>query len=124
MLAFYQRWAYRLYPFRLLYITVFLIAVAGFCWLLFAASATLAGRWQLSTVLLALISLLLWLWAVLFSKPLPDVRQAQSFSGKIKLRLHYMLYYLLALWVTLLLLATTYLGLRVLKGIIATLFFS
>jgi len=123
MLGFYQRWAYRLCPFRTLFLITFSAAAFSFGWLLFAAPVAVAGRWQLSAVLLAVTSLLLWLWATLFSRQLPRLEQATGFAEKLKLRLQYGSYYLLALLVTLLLLATAYLGLRALKGIIAALFF-
>ena len=123
MLGFYQRWAYRLYPLRTLFLIVFVAATLSFGWLLFSAQVAVAERWQLSVVLLAVTSLLLWLWATLFSRQLPCIEQATGFAEKLKLRLQYGTYYLLALLVTLLLLATGYLGLRALKGIIAALFF-
>lgn len=124
MLRFYQRWARRFYPFRALFLMVFAAATLTFGWMLFAASPLVAERWQLSCVLLAIASLLIWLWAIMFRQPLPPVELASAFTEKLKLRVQYGIYYLLALLVTLLLLATTYLGLRVLKGIIAALFFS
>lgn len=124
MLGFYQRWAYRLYPLRALFLIIFATAIFSFGWMLFAAPVAVAERWQLSVVLLAVTSLLLWLWATLFSRPLPPLAQATGFAEKLKLRLQHCIYYLLSLMVTLLLVATTYLGLRVLKGIIAALFFS
>lgn len=123
MLRFYQRWAYRLYPLRTLILIIFVAATLSFGWMLFAAPVAVAEHWQLSIVLLAVTCLLLWLWATLFSRQLPSVELATGFAEKLKLRLQYGIYYLLALLVTLMLLATAYLGLRALKGIIAALFF-
>jgi hypothetical protein len=124
MLIFYHRWARRLYPYRWLFILLFLSALAGFGWLIFAATVQQSQRWQLTTVVLALSSLLLWLWASLFQHALPSVDAVTGLTAKLKLRLFYWWYYFLACLITVLFLATTYLGLRVLKGIIATLFFS
>lgn len=124
MLQFYQRWARRMYPFKAMFIVLFALAVSAFGWLLFAAPAALAERWQLSAVLCGVSSLLLWLWAVVFYPELPTADNNAATLHKIKIRLQRLAYYLLALLVTVLLLATAYLGLRVLKGIIATLFFS
>jgi|GEM_PF-1666106 hypothetical protein len=124
MLSFYQRWARRLYPLRPLFILLCASGVAAFGWLLFVATVEQTQRWQLSTVLLTVSSLLLWLWAGLFQRDLPLITAEQSFLAKVKTRLIRLCYYALALLVTLLLLATSYLGLRALKGIIAALFFS
>jgi len=124
MLAFYQRWARRLYPLRPFFLLLCTLAVAAFGWLLFAASVEQAQRWQLSSVLLAVSSLLLWLWAGLFNRELPVVISGQGLLLKLRTSLVRLFYYMLALLITLLLLATTYLGLRALKGIIAALFFS
>lgn len=124
MLAFYRRWALRLYPLRPLFLLLCALAVAAFGWLLFAATVEQAQRWQLSSVLLAVSSLLLWLWAGLFNRELPVVISGQGLLLKLRTSLIRLFYYLLSLLITLLLLATTYLGLRALKGIIAALFFS
>ena len=124
MLAFYRRWARRLYPLRGVFVVLFLLAVSTFGWLLFSATPELAQRWQLAAVLCGVSSLLLWLWAVVFYAELPETDNNAGTIQKVKIRLQRLAYYLLALLVTVLLLATTYLGLRVLKGIIATLFFS
>ncbi|KUM53694.1 hypothetical protein [Rheinheimera sp. EpRS3] len=124
MLAFYQRWARRMYPARALFVVLFLLAVSAFGWLLFSATPEFAQRWQLTAVLCGVSSLLLWLWAVVFYPELPTADHNAATLHKIKIRLQRLCYYLLAMLVTVLLLATTYLGLRVLKGIIATLFFS
>ena len=124
MLAFYQRWARRLYPARALFVVLFLLAVSAFGWLLFSATPEFAQRWQLTAVLCGVSSLLLWLWAVVFYAELPETDNNAGTIQKVKIRLQRLAYYLLAVLVTVLLLATTYLGLRVLKGIIATLFFS
>jgi len=124
MLAFYQRWARRMYPARAVFIVLFLLALTTFGWLLFSATPEQAQRWQLTAVLCGVSSLLLWLWAVLFYPELPTTDSNATTLYNIKVRLQRLCYYLLALLVTVLLLATTYLGLRVLKGIIATLFFS
>lgn len=124
MLAFYQRWARRLYPFRYGYMLLFLLAIAAFGWLIFAAPADVAQRWQLSTVLLALIGLLLWLWCTVFRYQLPQLHTVSGLGNRVRIRLQIVGYHALAVVVTVLLLATTYLGLRVVKGIIAILFFS
>lgn len=124
MLAFYQRWARRMYPLRAVFIVLFLLAVAAFSWLLFGATSELAQRWQLTTVVCGVSSLLLWLWAGLFYAELPAANNNATLLHKAIIRLQRLFYYLLAIVITALLLATTYLGLRVLKGIIATLFFS
>jgi surface polysaccharide O-acyltransferase-like enzyme len=124
MLIFYQRWAKRLYPLRWLFILLFLSALAGFGWLIFAATVQQSQRWQLTSVVLALTSLLLWFWASIFQRSLPPLDAVTGLRAKLKLRLYHLWYYFLACLITVLLLATTYLGLRVLKGIIATLFFS
>ena len=124
MLAFYQRWAQRLYPVRQVFILLFMAALAMFAWLLFAATTIQAQHWQLPSVLLAVSSLLLWLWATLFSQPLPALQNVSGMAARLKLKLQYLLYYTLCLVISVLLLATLYLGLRVFKGIISTLFFS
>lgn len=124
MLAFYQRWARRMYPLRALFILLFSLAVAAFGVLLFNATAELAQRWQLAVVLCGVSSLLLWLWAEVFYQDLPLLNKDASTLYNLKIRLQWLAYYLLAVLVTVLLLATTYLCLRVLKGIIASLFFS
>lgn len=124
MLAFYQRWARRMHPARAAFIVLFILSLSAFGWLLFSATPELAQRWQLTAVLCAVSSLLLWLWAVLFYPELPTADNNASWLYRAKIRLQRLAYYLLAVLVTVLLLATTYLGLRVLKGIIAALFFS
>ncbi len=123
MLAFYQRWAHRLYPLRWLFVLLAMLALSAFIGLLIAGGE-LSRRWQLSAVVLAVSTMLLWLWAVLFSQPLPQERADSGLWQKLKCKLLYMGYYLLAVFTSLLLLATVYLGLRTLKGIIAALFFS
>lgn len=123
MLAFYQRWAIKLYPLRSLFVLVAVMAMTAFVWLVFTDNE-LSRRWQLSTVVLALCAMLLWLWAALFSQPLPQASADSGLWHKFKCKLLFLLYYLLAAFITLLLLATVYLGLRTLKGIIAALFFS
>ncbi|WP_215399121.1 hypothetical protein [Rheinheimera oceanensis] len=124
MLAFYQRWARRMYPARAVFVVLFVLAVTAFGWLLFSATPEFAQRWQLTAVLCAVSSLLLWLWAVVFYPELPTIDNNATWLYKVKIRLQRLAYYLLAVLVTVLLLATTYLGLRVLKGIISALFFS
>lgn len=123
MLAFYQRWGRRLYRLRPVFLLCCVAAVLAFFWLVFAASPTEAQRWQLSCVVLGLSSLLLWLWATVFYQPLPLLHSGAGFTFRLKVKLQYLLRYLLALLISVLLLATLYLGLRVLKGIIAVLFF-
>lgn len=124
MLAFYHRWAVRLYPWRLGFIVMFLLSVLGFCWLLFIAPVELAQRWQLSCVFMAITGLLFWLWSTVFhQKPAPYFSELPLWQ-KLQVRIKHALYYLLALIITLLLIAITYLGLRIVKGIIADLFFS
>uniref|UniRef100_A0A486XHW0 Uncharacterized protein n=1 Tax=Rheinheimera sp. BAL341 TaxID=1708203 RepID=A0A486XHW0_9GAMM len=124
MLAFYQRWARRLYPFRLVFLFCVVAAVAGFFWLLFAAESQQAQRWQLSCVVAAIGGLLLWLWVKLFNQPIVIAPQGAGALQRLKVKLQHLLYYLLALTISLLILFTLYLGLRVLKGIIAFVFFS
>ena len=124
MLAFYRRWARRLYPLRPLFLLLCALAVAAFGWLLFAATVEQAQRWQLSSVLLAVSSLLFWLWATVFRQQLPNLENVAGVLPRLRVKLRYGLYYTLCLVITLLLLATLYLGLRVVKGIIAALFFS
>ena len=123
MLAFYQRVAYRLYPLRWLFVLLAILALSAFIGLLIVGGE-LSRRWQLSAVVLAVSAMLLWLWAVLFSRPLPQAGAGSGLWHKLKCKLLYMAYYLLAVVTSLLLLATVYLGLRTLKGIIAALFFS
>ncbi len=123
MLAFYQRWAHRLYPLRWLFVLLTMLALSAFIGLLIVGGE-LSRRWQLSAVVLAVSAMLSWLWAVLFSRPLPQAGAGSGLWHKLKCKLLYMAYYLLAVVTSLLLLATVYLGLRTLKGIIAALFFS
>ena len=123
MLGFYQRLAYRLQPFKAVFLLLFAAAAVSFGWLLFSPAKTDTEQWQLSSVLLAVVSLLLWLLATVFTSQLPAIEQVSGFSQRLKLRLQYAWYYFLAIVITLILLATAYLGLRVLKGIIAVLFF-
>jgi uncharacterized membrane protein len=124
MLTFYRRWARRLYPWRWVFIVIFLLSVLSFGWLLFIAPAGLAQRWQLSSVFAAIMGLLLWLWSTVFLQP-PAIYYAQlPLWQRLRVRIQHALYYLLALVITLLLIAITYLGLRIVKGIIADLFFS
>jgi len=124
MLAFYQRWAKRLYPVRRLFLLCFMVAIAGFFWLLFAAEPQQAQRWQLSAVVAGVAGLLLWLCSSVFSQPLAAMPAAAGRVQRVKVKLQHLLYYLLAVIISLLLLLTLYLGLRVLKGIIAFVFFS
>jgi len=124
MLLFYQRWARRLYRLRPLFIVLCVGSATAFVWLLFSGTPQQGQQWQLSAVVTALTALLLWVWATLFHTDLPFAPPGQGFATRIKIRLHLMMLYILALVVSVLLLATTYLGLRVLKGIIANLFFS
>lgn len=124
MLTFYQRWGRRFYPWRHVFILLFIAAVAVFGWLVFVASAAQAQRWQLAAVLLAVSSLLFWLWATVFKQQLPNLENVAGVLPRLRVKLLYGLYYTLCLVITLLLLATLYLGLRVVKGIIAALFFS
>ncbi|MDP5136178.1 hypothetical protein ORJ04_09475 [Rheinheimera baltica] len=124
MLIFYQRWSRRLYRLRPLFILLCVGAAAVFVWLLFSGTPQQGQQWQLSAVVTALTALILWVWATLFHTDLPVSAPGQGFATRIKIRLHLMMLYILALLVSVLLLATTYLGLRVLKGIIANLFFS
>lgn len=124
MLAFYQRWCQRFYPLRYLFMLLFMLAIVVFGWLLFIATPVQAQRWQLSAVLLAISSLLLWLWATVFRQPLPNLENTRGVLPRLRIKLQYGLYYTLSLLITLLLLATLYLGLKVVKGIIAALFFS
>jgi hypothetical protein len=123
MLAFYQRWAVRLYPWRPVFILMFLSATSSFVWLLFAAPQELAQRWQLTAVLLAICGLFLWLCSTLFRHPLAEPHSSQHLFQRVKLRVVRAGYYVVAIIVTLLLIAITYLGLRIVKGIIADLFF-
>lgn len=123
MLAFYQRWAHRLYPLRWLFVLLTMLALSAFIGLLIVGDE-LSRRWQLSAVVLTVSAMLLWLWAALFSRPLAQASAESSLWYKLKCKLLYWAYYLLAAFITLLLLATVYLGLRTLKGIIAFLFFS
>jgi uncharacterized membrane protein len=124
MLAFYQRWARRLYQLRPLFLVLSVGAAAIFVWLLFSATPQQGQQWQLSAVLAAVTALLLWLWATLFHADLPVSAPGQGFGSRLKIRLHRIMLFMLALLVSVLLLATTYLGLRVVKGIIAIQFFS
>ena len=123
MLAFYQRWGRRLYRLRPVFLLCCVAAVLAFFWLLFAASSSEAQRWQLSCVVVGISSVLLWLWATVFHQPLPELHSSAGITLRLKVKLQYLLRYLLALLISVLLLATLYLGLRVLKGIIAFLFF-
>ncbi|MBZ9610680.1 hypothetical protein [Rheinheimera maricola] len=124
MLAFYQRWSRRLYPLRYMFILQFFVAVAAFGWLVFVATAEQSQRWQLAAVLLAVTALLFWLWATVFRQPLPTLANVGGVLPRLKVKLQYGLQYMLCLIISLLLLATLYLGLRVVKGIILILFFS
>lgn len=121
MLAFFQSMAHKFYPLRLLFLMLFVIAVCCFGYLLFVADAASAQRWQLTAVFSAIFSLLLWLWAVLFNAVLPPIDAALNWQGRFRLRLRYALRYVLVWLLTALLLVSGYLGVKVLKGIIAAL---
>lgn len=123
MLAFYQRWAYRLKPLRLLFLLGATTALGAFAWLLFAADAELGAQWQLSTVVLAISCAVLWLWGSLFARNFIASATATSVWQRVKHRLMLASYYVLALLFSIILLTTLYLGLRALKGIIAAAFF-
>ena len=123
MLAFYQRWALRLAPFRPLFLSAALVALLSFFWLVFAANAEQSARWQLIAVVLAIAFAVLWLWSTLFTTQLPEYDTQISFWRRLKLRLLRFAYFLLALLFSVILLTTLYLGLRALKGIIAAVFF-
>ena len=123
MLAFYQRWAHRLAPFQPLLLLCAAVAMLGFVWLLFVASAELSTRWQLTAVVSAIAFTVLWLWSKLFAAQLPQYDSRASFGQRFKLRLMRFAYLLLASLFSVILLTTLYLGLRAVKGIIAVLFF-
>lgn len=121
MLAFFERMAHRIYPLRLLFLGLFIAAVLCFGYLLFVADAKNAQRWQLSAVVCAILSLLLWLWAALFKPRLPPFDASVSGWGRVRLWLRYALRYTLIWLFCALLLVSGYLGVKVLKGIIAAL---
>lgn len=123
MLAFYQHWAYRLKPLRLLFLLGAAAALGAFAWLLFAADAELSERWQLSAVVLAISCAALWLWGSLFARSFTASATPASVWQRVKHRLMLASYYALALLFSVILLTTLYLGLRALKGIIAAAFF-
>ena len=123
MLTFYQRWAARLFCFKGLFLLCFIVTAAVFIWLLFGANNTQSDRWLLSSVVLALFWLLLWLWATVFYRLPAAVSAEQSLWLRLRLRLQLAVYYLLALVVTLLLFTIAYLGVRAITGIIVPLFF-
>lgn len=123
MLAFYQRWAYRLKPLRLLFLLSATAALGAFAWLLFAADAELGAQWQLSAVVLAISCAVLWLWGSLFARNFMASATPASVWQRVKHRLMLAGYYVLALLFSIILLTTLYLGLRALKGIIAAAFF-
>ncbi len=123
MLAFYQRWAYRLRPFRRIFLLCALAALMAFGGLLFVASAEQSERWQLSSVVLAISFAVLWLWSRLFARNIARPDAAAALWQRLKQRLLLCGYYLLALGFSMILLTTLYLGLRTVKGIIAALFF-
>lgn len=124
MLTFYQRWALRLSRFKLLFLIGFLASAATFVWLLFSADTPQSDRWLLSSVVLAVSWLLLWLWATVFFNLPSAINPGQTLLLRLKLRLQYAGYYLLAFLVTLLLLVVAYLGVRAITGIIVPLIFS
>lgn len=122
MLAFYCRWAYRLSPFKPLFIVFSLLSCTCFVWLLFAGAA-LSNRWQLMSLCCAILFAVLWLWSQLFARELPYVMPEASFFQRLGQRLKLLGFYLLALLFSVILLVSIYLGLRALKGIIIPLFF-
>ena len=124
MLRFYQRWALRLSRFKFLFLMFFLASIATFVWLLFSADTPQSERWLLSSVVLAVSWLLLWLCATVFSDLPSAVAPEQRLLLRVKLRLQRAGYYLLAIIVTLLLFFIAYLGVRAITGIIAPLIFS
>lgn len=123
MLAFYQRWAYRLKPFRLLFLFGAALALSAFGWLLFVADAQLSARWQLSAVVVAISCTVLWLWGSLFARHFTARSAKPSVWQRLTHRLVLAAYFLLALLFSSILLTTAYLGLRAVKGIIAAAFF-
>lgn len=122
MLTFYRRWAYRLIPFKPLFIVLSLLSCACFVWLLFA-KAELSNRWQLMSLCGAILFAVMWLWSQLFARDLPYVMPAAPFFQCLGQRLTLFGFYLLALLFSGILLVSLYLGLRAVKGIIIPLFF-
>lgn len=124
MLAFYQRWAYRLKPFRPVFLSSAALSVCAFSWLLFVSEADVASRWQLTSVVWGISSLVLWLWSRLFARDFAGAATGlYSTWQRITRRVVMAGYFLLALLFSIILLSTLYLGLRAVKGIIATVFF-
>ena len=124
MLAFYHRLSLALQRWRGVLISLTLLSGCGFLALLFVAEAGVSQRWQLSSAFLTLVCLLLVLLSLLFTKPALHPQSGQSLWQRFVLRLRLAASYLLALFITLLILALLWLGLRTLTGIIADLYFS
>ncbi|CAM3844260.1 hypothetical protein [Rheinheimera salexigens] len=124
MLMFYHRLALKLQRFRWLILVVTLGGTLGFLSLLVFAPAELAQKWQLTSIVIAIIGLLAYLMSLLFIQPIAQVGPEHSFIYRVKIRFQQTFSYLLAMLLSMIVLAVLFLSLRALTGIIAILFFN
>lgn len=124
MLHFYHHLALKLRKFRGCLLFICLAASLCFIGLLVLAPVEFGQQWQLTSIVVAITSLVAYVISLLFDQPIAQVNPEHNLLHRIKIRLQQSFSYLLALLLSMIVLAVLFLGLRALMGIIRNLFFN